>query len=69
MPDRARATKDEVYRAIEALTLGERLKLKHFVAWGVRGLGRASCGRNWEDLLSEASLSILEGALLHRLVN
>ena len=44
MPDRAGATKDEVYRAIEALTLGERLKLKHFVAWGVRGLGRASCG-------------------------
>ena len=35
MPDRAGAT---------TLTLGERLKLKHFVAWGVRGLGRASCG-------------------------
>ena len=38
MPDRAGATKDEVYRAIEALTPGELLKLKHFAAWRVRGL-------------------------------
>ena len=37
MPDRAGATKDEVYRAIEALTLGERLKLKHFAALGGAG--------------------------------
>jgi hypothetical protein len=62
MPDRAGATKDEVYRAIEALTPGELLKLKHFAAWRVRGLARASCGRTWEDLLSEAVLSTLEGA-------
>jgi hypothetical protein len=41
---RAGATKDEVYRAIEGLTPGELLKLKHFVACGVRGLGRASRG-------------------------
>ena len=63
MPDRAGATKDEVYRAIEALTPGELLKLKHFAAWRVRGLARASCGRTWEDLLSEAVLSTLEGAV------
>jgi hypothetical protein len=43
------------------LTPGELLKLKHFAAWRVRGLARASCGRTGEDLLSEANLSILEG--------
>jgi len=56
------ATRDEVYRAIQALTPGELLKLKHFAVWRVRGLGRANCGRTWEDLLSEASVSTLEGA-------
>ncbi|MGA2647412.1 MAG: hypothetical protein ABSF15_22110 [Candidatus Sulfotelmatobacter sp.] len=61
MPGGTGATRDEVYRAIQALTLGERLKLKKFAAWRVRGLGRASCGRTWEDLLSEAYLSKLEG--------
>jgi len=61
MPDRAGATRDEFYQAVEALTPGELLKLKHFAAWRVRGLARASCGRTWEDLLSEANLSILEG--------
>ena len=61
MPGRTGGTRDEVYRAIQALTPGELLKLKHFAAWRVRGLARASCGRTWEDLLSEANLSILEG--------
>jgi len=50
MPDRARATKDEVYRAIEALTLGERLKLKHFVAWRCR----ARTNELWADLRGSA---------------
>jgi hypothetical protein len=62
MPDRTGATRDEVHRAIQALTPGELLKLKHFAAWRVRGLGRASRGRTWEDLLSEAKLSTWEGA-------
>jgi len=31
----------------------------------MRGLGRACCGRTWEDLLSEAKLSTLEGAAGH----
>jgi hypothetical protein len=62
MPDGTGATRDELYRAIEALTPGELLKLKYFAAWRVRGLGRASGGRTWEDLLSEAQLSTLEGA-------
>jgi hypothetical protein len=59
------ATKDEVFAAIEALTPGELLKLKYFAAWRIRGLGRACCGRTWEDLLSEAKLSTLRGAASH----
>jgi hypothetical protein len=62
MPDDTAATRDELDRAIEALTRTELLKLKHFAAWRVHGLARASCGRTWEDLLSEAMLSTLEGA-------
>lgn len=62
MPDGTVANRDEVNRAIEALTPGELLKLKHFAAYRTRGLGRAACGRTWEDLLGEAKLAILLGA-------
>lgn len=62
MPDRTAANRDEIDRAIEALTPGELLKLKHFSAWRIRGLGRASRGRTGEDLLGEASLTLLQGA-------
>jgi hypothetical protein len=64
-PQGRRATKDEVFATIEALTPGELLKLKCFAAWRIRGLGRACCGRTWEDLLSEAKLSSLRGAASH----
>jgi hypothetical protein len=62
MPDGTRASRDEVVRAIDALTHAELLMLKHFAIWRVRGLGRASCGRTWEDLLGEAKVSTWEGA-------
>ena len=62
MPDGTGPNRDEIHRAMEALTLGELLKLRHFAAWRIRGLGRAGCGRTWEDLLGAANLSILEGA-------
>jgi hypothetical protein len=61
MPDGTGAHRDEVNRAIEALSPGELLKLKHFAAWRMRGLGRASCGRTWEDLIGEANLTLLRG--------
>ena len=61
MQDDAGGRRDDVNRAIEALTHGELLKLRNFAAWRVRGLARASCGRTGVDLLSEAMLSILEG--------
>ena len=62
MPDGTDANRDEFDRVIAALTDGELLKLRHFAAFRVRGLGRASCGRTWEDLLGEAKLATLKGA-------
>src|SRR6516225_536411 len=62
MPDGTGATGAEVNRAIEALTCAELLKLKHYSVWRLTCLGRASRGHTWEDLLSEAKLSTLEGA-------
>jgi len=59
MPDGMGANRDEIHRAIEALTPGELLKLKCFAVWRIRGLGRASCGRTWEDLFGEAKLATL----------
>jgi len=44
------------------LTCAELLRLKHYAVWRLCGLGRAGRGHTWEDLLSEAKLSILEGA-------
>jgi hypothetical protein len=62
MLDGTGANRDEIHRAIDALTRGELLKLKGFAAFRMRGLGRACCGRTWEDLLGEANLAILQGA-------
>lgn len=62
MLDGAGANREEIHRAIEALTPGELLKLKHFAAFRMLGLGRAACGRTCEDLLSEAKLTLLQGA-------
>jgi len=62
MPDGTDANRDEIDRVIATLADFELLKLKHFAAFRVRGLGRASCGRTWEDLLGEANLATLGGA-------
>jgi len=48
--------KVEVSRAIEALTVSEKLKLRKFAELLVRRLGRAAGGEDWEDLLKEAFL-------------
>jgi hypothetical protein len=56
------ATRDEVDAAIEALTPAQLLKLKKFAAWRVRGLGRATLGRDADVLLQDAFLSTLLGS-------
>lgn len=62
MPDGTGGNRDELHRAIETLTPGELLKLKRFSIWRMQGLGRANCGRTWEDLLGAANLATLQGA-------
>jgi len=54
--------KIEVDRAIKALTSADLLRLQKFAKFRVRGIGRAACGRNWEDLLGEALCRTLIGA-------
>lgn len=62
MPDGTGANREQIHGALRTLTAAELLRLKHFAAWRMRALGRAACGRTWEDLLSEAKLAILKGA-------
>jgi CheY-like chemotaxis protein len=58
--------KIEVRRAIKTLTASpsspELLRLQRFAKFKVRGLGRAACGRDWDDLLEEALYRTLIGA-------
>ena len=54
-------TREEVDQAINRLTHAELLRLRDFAVWRVASLGRASCGRTWEDLLGEAKLSTISG--------
>lgn len=55
------ASEEEVITAVEALTDGQLKALRHYARWRVRGLGRASQGRNFEDLLQEAVTATLAG--------
>ncbi len=48
------AGQDEVAAAVKALTGKELWRLKQYALWRIRGLGRASLGRNEEDLLQQA---------------
>jgi len=54
--------KIEIDRAIKALTSSELLRLQRFAEFRIRGVGRAACGRDWEDLLGEALYRTLMGA-------
>ncbi len=55
------ASEDEVIAALDALTDGQLKALKQYARWRIRGLGRASLGRNFEDLLQEAIKATLAG--------
>jgi CheY-like chemotaxis protein len=54
--------KIEVDCAIKSLTRADLLRLQRFAKFKIRGLGRAACGRDWEDLLEEAQYRTLVGA-------
>jgi hypothetical protein len=55
------ATEEEVIAALDTLTDTQHKALKEFAKWRMRGLGRASLGRNYEDLLHEAVTATLAG--------
>jgi hypothetical protein len=61
-PKRRVATKDEIEQAYEMLTPAERRALRNFADCRVRLLGRASCGRTWEDLFQDVLVSTFTGA-------
>lgn len=55
------ATRDDVERAIAALTRADEQRLDRFARYKVRGLGRRALGRDNKDLLHDALLSTLSG--------
>lgn len=61
IPDEKAATQDEIRTAINSLTGPELLRLEKFARLRIRGLGRASAGRDWKDLLGEAIKATLAG--------
>lgn len=55
------ASLDEVRAAIDALTPAELLRLEKYARWRVEHLGARSRGRNHEDLLQDALVTMLAG--------
>ncbi len=62
IPEEQAATPEEIHGAIEALRPADLLRLKKFAYFRILGLGRASKGRNHEDLLGEALIATLAGS-------
>lgn len=54
------ASHEEIVAAIQSLTEAELLRLEKFVRFRIRGLGPASAGRDWRDLLGEALAATLD---------
>lgn len=61
VPEAKAATEEEVVAAIEGLSEPALVRLEKFARLRIAGLGRASCGRDHEDLLSEAVTRTLAG--------
>jgi hypothetical protein len=61
IPEETAATPAEIYQAIDALRPAELLRLKKYAQFRIKGLGRASQGRNDHDLLYEALNGTLAG--------
>jgi hypothetical protein len=60
IPEEKAATLDEVRAAIENLMPEQLLRLKKYARQRIRGLGRASMGRDHKDLLQEAITATLD---------
>lgn len=54
------ASREEIEKAFEELTVPQLAKLRGYATWRVEWIARASRGRSWEDLLQEAFTLTLE---------
>lgn len=52
IPKEKAATHDEIIDAVTSLSRAELKKLQKYARWRIRGLGRASLGRDWQDLFN-----------------
>lgn len=53
IPIEKAATHDEIIDAVTSLSRTELKKLQKYARWRIRGLGRASLRRDWQDLFNE----------------
>lgn len=56
------ASREDLDKAIAALSPADERRLEKYAQYKVRGLGRRARGQTYEDLLHEAMVSIYEGA-------
>jgi DNA-directed RNA polymerase specialized sigma24 family protein len=61
VPEEIAADTEEINEAIRSLTREELLKLEKYAKWRIKGIGRASEGRNREDLMQDAVTQTLSG--------
>ena len=54
------ATREEIEKAFEELTVPQLAKIRGYATWRVEWIARASIGRSWDDLLQEALSLTLE---------
>jgi hypothetical protein len=52
---------ERVWEGIQALTVEDLIRLKRFVGWRIRWVGRKALGRDERDLLSEAVIATATG--------
>jgi hypothetical protein len=60
IPDEKAATQDEIMTAIQCLSDADNLRLQKYARFRIRGLGKASAGRDWRDLVGEALTATLD---------
>jgi len=54
------ATQVEIETAIQSLSSADNIRLQNFARFRIRGLGRASKGRDWQDLIRQALTDTLD---------
>lgn len=60
VPEEKAASQEEIVAAIQCLSEADNIRLEKFGRFRIRGLGRASAGRDWRDLLGEALTATLD---------